>query len=115
MLRKKRCLSISGAGAEVTTTSAIAHNATQNKIELGTEIIRTLQVESVEFFFFCLQVSTVKQRKEANTMAVLAIESALDVAIMFGNKDMIEVYSQALEDAGIHYESHAKSWMEAQV
>jgi hypothetical protein len=43
-------------------------------------------------------------------MAILAIESALDVAIMFGDKELAEIYAKALEEAGVHYESHAKCW-----
>ncbi len=45
-------------------------------------------------------------------MAILAIESALDVAIMFNDTDMIAIYKQALADAGVDYVSTAKSWME---
>lgn len=43
-------------------------------------------------------------------MAIIAIESALDVAIMFGDKELAEIYQEALEEAGVHYESHAKCW-----
>lgn len=45
-------------------------------------------------------------------MAILAIESALDVAIMFNDTDMIAIYKQALADAGVDYVSTAKSWTE---
>lgn len=45
-------------------------------------------------------------------MSVLAIESALDVAIMFGDTELVKIYQNALEEAGIHYESTAKSWAE---
>ena len=45
-------------------------------------------------------------------MAILAIESAVDVAIMFNDTDMIAIYKQALADAGVDYVSTAKSWME---
>lgn len=43
-------------------------------------------------------------------MAIIAIESALDVAIMFGNVELAEIYQEALEEAGVHYEGHAKCW-----
>lgn len=43
-------------------------------------------------------------------MAITAIESALDVAIMFGDVELAEIYAEALEEAGIHYESPAKCW-----
>lgn len=43
-------------------------------------------------------------------MAIIAIESALDIAIMFGDKELAEIYIEALEEAGIHYESPAKCW-----
>lgn len=43
-------------------------------------------------------------------MAIIAIESAIDVAIMFGDKELAEIYSEALKEAGIHYESSAKCW-----
>lgn len=36
-------------------------------------------------------------------MAILAIESALDVAIMFNDTDMITIYQEALADAGVEY------------
>lgn len=40
-------------------------------------------------------------------MAILAIESALDVAIMFGNKELAAIYTEALVEAGVRYESKA--------
>lgn len=43
-------------------------------------------------------------------MTIIAIESALDVAIMFGEKELAAIYSEALEEAGVHYESPAKCW-----
>lgn len=43
-------------------------------------------------------------------MAIIAIESALDVAIMFGDKELAEIYTEALKEAGVHYESPAKCW-----
>lgn len=43
-------------------------------------------------------------------MAISAIESALDVAIMFGDKELAAIYTKALEEAGVHYESLAKCW-----
>lgn len=45
-------------------------------------------------------------------MAILAIESALDVAIMFNDTDMIVIYKQALAEAGVEYVNTAKCWME---
>ena len=45
-------------------------------------------------------------------MSVIAIESALDVAIMFGDTELATVYAEAFAEAGISYESHAKSWIE---
>lgn len=45
-------------------------------------------------------------------MLIIAIESALDLAIMFGDNDLAEIYKQALADAGVDYVSTAKSWME---
>lgn len=43
-------------------------------------------------------------------MAIIAIESALDVAVMFGDKELAAIYAEALEEAGVHYESTAKCW-----
>lgn len=43
-------------------------------------------------------------------MAILAIESALDVVIMFGDKELAAIYAEALEEASVHYESPAKCW-----
>lgn len=43
-------------------------------------------------------------------MAILAIESALDVAITFGDTELVKIYQEALEEAGVHYESSAKCW-----
>lgn len=43
-------------------------------------------------------------------MVILSIESALDVAIMFGDKELAAIYADALEEAGVHYESPAKCW-----
>lgn len=43
-------------------------------------------------------------------MPIVAVESALDVAIMFGDKELAEIYAEALEEAGVHYESPAKCW-----
>lgn len=43
-------------------------------------------------------------------MAIITIESALDVAIMFGDKELAEIYSEALEEASVHYESLVKCW-----
>lgn len=41
---------------------------------------------------------------------IIAIESALDVAVMFGDVELVEIYTEALEEAGVHYESPAKCW-----
>ena len=43
-------------------------------------------------------------------MAIIAIESALDVAVMFGDVELAEIYQEALEEVGVHYESLAKCW-----
>ncbi|CBL02433.1 hypothetical protein FPR_22520 [Faecalibacterium prausnitzii SL3/3] len=43
-------------------------------------------------------------------MAILAIESALDVAVTFGDTELVKIYQEALEEAGVHYESSAKCW-----
>lgn len=43
-------------------------------------------------------------------MAIIAIESALDVAVMFGDVELAAIYAKALEEAGVHYESPAKCW-----
>lgn len=43
-------------------------------------------------------------------MAILAIESALDVAVIFGDTELVKIYQEALEEAGVHYESSAKCW-----
>lgn len=43
-------------------------------------------------------------------MAIIAIESVLDVAITFGDKELEAIYTEALEEAGVHYESSAKCW-----
>lgn len=43
-------------------------------------------------------------------MAIIAIESALDVAVMFGDVELAEIYQEALEEASVHYESPAKCW-----
>lgn len=43
-------------------------------------------------------------------MAILAIESALDVAIIFGDKELAAIYAEALEKSGVYYESPAKCW-----
>lgn len=46
-------------------------------------------------------------------MSIIAIESALDVAIMFGNTGLAAVYREALVEAGIHYESQVRYWGES--
>lgn len=43
-------------------------------------------------------------------MAIIAIESALDIAIMFGDEELAAIYAEALEEEGVHYESPAKCW-----
>lgn len=43
-------------------------------------------------------------------MTVIAIESAIDVAIMFGDKELVAIYSEALIEAGVHYESKVTCW-----
>lgn len=43
-------------------------------------------------------------------MIIIAIKSALDVAIMFGDKELVAIYTEALEEAGVHYESSARPW-----
>lgn len=45
-------------------------------------------------------------------MAILAIKSALDVAIMFGDTELVEIYQEALAEAGVEYVSTAKCWAE---
>lgn len=45
-------------------------------------------------------------------MAILAIESALDVAIAFGDAELVKIYQEALAEAGIEYVSTAKCWIE---
>ncbi len=45
-------------------------------------------------------------------MSVLAIESALDVAIMFGDTELVKIYQEALAEAGVEYVSTAKCWIE---
>lgn len=43
-------------------------------------------------------------------MAIIAIESALEVAIMFDDTELIAIYKEALAEAGVHYEPRAKRW-----
>lgn len=43
-------------------------------------------------------------------MSIIAIKSALDVAIMFGDVELAAIYREALEEAGVHYESSARPW-----
>lgn len=45
-------------------------------------------------------------------MSIIAIESAYDLAIMFGDTELTAVYHEALQNAGIDYVSSAKSWAE---
>lgn len=43
-------------------------------------------------------------------MVIIAIESALEVAIRFGDTDLIAIYKEALANAGINYEPKAARW-----
>ena len=43
-------------------------------------------------------------------MAIIAIESALEVAIMFGDTELIAIYKEALAEAGVHYKPKATHW-----
>lgn len=43
-------------------------------------------------------------------MAIIAIESALEVAIRFGDTELIAFYKEALAEAGVHYEPKAAHW-----
>lgn len=45
-------------------------------------------------------------------MAILAIESALDVAITFGDAELVKIYQEALAETGVEYVSTAKCWIE---
>jgi hypothetical protein len=45
-------------------------------------------------------------------MAILAIESALDVAITFGDTELVKIYQEALVEVGVEYVSTAKCWIE---
>ena len=45
-------------------------------------------------------------------MIIPAIESALDLAIMFGDKELAAIYSEALKEAGVNYVSSAKCWVD---
>lgn len=45
-------------------------------------------------------------------MAILAIESALDVAIMFSDTELVKIYQEALAEAGVEYVSTTKCWIE---
>lgn len=44
-------------------------------------------------------------------MAIVAIESAYDLAIMFGDTELATIYREALDEAGVYYESSAKIWV----
>lgn len=44
-------------------------------------------------------------------MAILAIESALDVAITFGDTELVKIYQESLAEAGVEYVSTAKCWI----
>lgn len=43
-------------------------------------------------------------------MAIIAIKSALDVAIMFGDVELAAIYREALEEVGVQHESSARPW-----
>lgn len=45
-------------------------------------------------------------------MAIIAIESALDVAITFCDTELVKIYQEALAEAGTEYVSTAKCWIE---
>lgn len=45
-------------------------------------------------------------------MSIIAIESAYDLAIMFGDTELAAIYREALQDSGIDYVSSVKSWIE---
>ena len=45
-------------------------------------------------------------------MAILSIESALNVAITFGDTELVKIYQEALAEAGVEYVSIAKCWIE---
>jgi hypothetical protein len=45
-------------------------------------------------------------------MAILAIESALNIAIKFGDTELVKIYQEALKEAGVEYVSTAKCWIE---
>ena len=43
-------------------------------------------------------------------MVIIAIESALEIAIRFGDIELIAIYKEALANAGINYEPKAVRW-----
>lgn len=43
---------------------------------------------------------------------IIAIKSAVDICTIFGQTDLLEVYQEALQEAGIHYESKYKCWVQ---
>lgn len=45
-------------------------------------------------------------------MSIIAIESAYDLAIMFGDTKLATIYCEALQNTGVDYASSAKSWVE---
>lgn len=45
-------------------------------------------------------------------MAILSIESALDIAIKFGDTELVKIYQEALAEVGVEYVSIAKCWIE---
>ena len=49
-------------------------------------------------------------RKRCKPLSIIAIESAYDLAIMFGDKELAAIYTEALVEAGVHYESKATCW-----
>lgn len=43
-------------------------------------------------------------------MSIISIESALEVAIMFDDAELIAIYREALAEAGVDYHPSATSW-----
>ena len=45
-------------------------------------------------------------------MAILSIESALDIAIKFCDTELVKIYQKALAEDDVEYVSTAKCWIE---
>lgn len=43
-------------------------------------------------------------------MSIVSIESALEIAIMFGDDVLAAIYEEALAEAGVEYQPHSTSW-----